>query len=72
LLGGFKDFDGFPPHGVEIATLADTVFGREVIKAAVDTTFGTLHGMGLQPEYARKNLHGPFLPAAHQSESKSR
>jgi hypothetical protein len=46
LLGGFKDFDGFPPHGVEIASLADSVFGREVMKAAVDTTFGTLHEWG--------------------------
>lgn len=46
LLGGFKDFDRFPPHGVEIATLADTVFGREVMKVAVHTALGVLHEWG--------------------------
>jgi integrase len=46
LLGGFTDFEGFPPHGIEIASLADSVFGREMMKAAVDTTFGTLHEWG--------------------------
>jgi hypothetical protein len=54
LLGGFRDFDGFPPHGIEIATLADTVFGREAMKAAVDTTFGVLHEWGYNQSMREK------------------
>jgi integrase len=54
LLGGFRDFDGFPPHGIEIATLADTVFGREAMKAAVDATFGVLHEWGYNQSMREK------------------
>ena len=54
LLAQFRDFDGFPPHGIEIASLADSVFGRKAMKAAVDTAFGVLDEWGYKQSMREK------------------
>jgi hypothetical protein len=49
LLGGFTAFELFAPHGVELHTLATTVFGGVAFTAAADRVFSVLANWGYSP-----------------------
>ena len=42
LLGDFTAFELFAPHGIELYTLATTVFGEAAFAAAADRVFSVL------------------------------
>jgi hypothetical protein len=46
LLGHFTGFELFAPHGIELHTLATTVFGDAVFTAAADSVFAVLKDWG--------------------------
>ena len=49
LLGGFTAFELFSPHGIELYTLATSVFGQAVFTAAADRVFTLLTDWGYSP-----------------------
>ena len=49
LLGDFTAFELFAPHGIELHTLATTVFGDAVFIAAADRVFSVLADWGYSP-----------------------
>jgi integrase len=54
VLAGFAAFDRFPLHGIELTTLAQAVFGRELMVSSLEVILGVLTKWGYRPSIQGK------------------